>query len=71
MSMSKPTPLVAQPNRKVCPICGHSSYSADGIHPQCAVTQADAPRQAELNAARKAAAIEKQNAAEDVPAMPD
>jgi hypothetical protein len=48
-----------------CPICGHSSYSPDGIHPQCAVTQADAPRQAQLLAAKKAMALEKQQAIED------
>ena len=65
MSRSKPPPLSPQPNRKTCPICGHSSYSRDGIHPQCAVTKADAPRQAQLVAARKALAIEKQQAAKE------
>jgi hypothetical protein len=70
MNNSKPTPLIPQPSRKTCPICGHSSYSPDGIHPQCAVTQADAPRQAQLSAAKKAMAIEKQQAAEKDTCLP-
>jgi hypothetical protein len=65
MNHSKPTPLVPQPTPKTCPICGHSSYSPDGIHPQCAVTQADAPRKTQLDATKKAMAIEKQQAAEE------
>lgn len=64
-NIRKPTPLSPQPTPKLCPICGHASYSPDGIHPQCAVTQADAPRQVLLNAAKKALAIEKQQAAEE------
>jgi hypothetical protein len=70
MNNRKPTPLASQPTPKTCPICGHSSYSSDGIHPQCAVTQADAPRQAQLNAARKEIALEKKQAIEDEAAPP-
>jgi hypothetical protein len=53
MDTHKPAPLYAAPNRKVCPICGKSTYSMGGIHPQCAVQQADAPRQRQLAAERK------------------
>jgi predicted RNA-binding Zn-ribbon protein involved in translation (DUF1610 family) len=48
MSTKKPTPVLPQRGRKVCPICGNSSYSSEGIHPQCAVRQADAPREQQL-----------------------
>jgi hypothetical protein len=32
----KPAPLFAIPEARLCPICGKRSYSASGIHPQCA-----------------------------------
>jgi len=49
LSSRKPEPLFsAPPAGKVCPVCGKRSYSLRGIHPQCAVQQADAPRQALL-----------------------
>ena len=38
-----------------CPVCGQSSYSKDGIHPQCAVQLADESRKEQLQAARKMA----------------
>ena len=50
LTSKKPEPLF-QPQQqagKVCPVCGKRSYSLRGIHPQCAVQQADAPRQAAL-----------------------
>jgi hypothetical protein len=53
MSEKKPTPIVSQPSGKVCPVCGIRSYSLGGIHPQCAVYQADAARTEKLIAARK------------------
>ena len=56
MNHKKPTPIVADSNTKICPVCGKRSYSANGIHPQCAVGQADAPREQEL---RKARALEE------------
>ena len=31
-----------------CPVCGKASYSKNGIHPQCAIIQADMPRQKQL-----------------------
>ena len=39
--------------RRECPVCGKSSYSKDGIHPQCAAVQADMPRQKRLVDAKK------------------
>jgi hypothetical protein len=44
MNYSKPK-LIGPP-RAVCPVCGTTSYSRGGIHPQCAVARADraAPR---------------------------
>jgi hypothetical protein len=53
MSEKKPTPLVSQPSGKVCPVCGNRTYSQGGIHPQCAVHQADAARCEKLKATRK------------------
>jgi hypothetical protein len=32
------------PQRRRCPVCQHPVYSLAGIHPQCAVRQADPPR---------------------------
>jgi hypothetical protein len=53
-SSSKPDPLYSTPSLgTVCPVCGKKSYSAAGVHPQCSVQQADAPRQAALAAKKK------------------
>jgi hypothetical protein len=60
MSEKKPLPLVTMPKRDVCPVCGHASYSSTGIHPQCALSQADAKRRAKLIAAKKQLASEEQ-----------
>jgi hypothetical protein len=40
-SSSVNIPLLAA--RKLCPVCGKVSYSAGGIHPQCAAKRADVP----------------------------
>lgn len=32
----KPAPLIATEQRASCPVCGQPTYSASGIHPQCA-----------------------------------
>ncbi len=53
MSEKKPTPWISQPSGKVCPVCGTRTYSQGGIHPQCAVYQADAARDEKLRAERK------------------
>jgi hypothetical protein len=53
-SSSKPEPLYPLPSLgTVCPVCGKKSYSAAGVHPQCSMQLADAPRQAELAAKKK------------------
>ena len=36
-----------------CPVCGKKSYSSNGIHPQCAMLQADSARTEKLKAERK------------------
>jgi hypothetical protein len=53
MSESKPDPLFGQAPRKICPVCGEISYSTAGMHPQCAMQQADAHRVKRLKALRK------------------
>ena len=55
MNTHKPEPLFETPpvRGKICPICGKRAYSPAGIHPQCAVKQADAPRQLLLAAEKK------------------
>jgi hypothetical protein len=32
------------PTRPVCPVCKKAVYSRSGIHPQCAMSQAEQPR---------------------------
>ncbi|MHB0957144.1 MAG: hypothetical protein ACYC6N_08530 [Pirellulaceae bacterium] len=59
MSEKKPTPVVVAAKGKACPVCGQRSYSWGGIHPQCAMVLADAPRRMCLAAERKAAAQSK------------
>jgi hypothetical protein len=52
MSIIKPVVIVPQLLKNLCPICGKASYSRGGIHPQCAMQQADEPRTLRLRAAR-------------------
>lgn len=40
----KPSPLSPSQPRARCPVCGEVSYSVMGVHPQCAMRQADAKR---------------------------
>jgi hypothetical protein len=56
MNTKEPIPVVAERIPKTCPVCGKSSYSLAGIHPQCAVSRADAPRRAQLAAKKRAKA---------------
>ena len=53
----KPDPLVfaATPPRRLCPVCGTTTYSREGIHPQCAEQQSDAPRMELVKAAKRVA----------------
>lgn len=54
MSEKKPQPIAYRaPGGQQCPVCGKTSYSRNGVHPQCAVRQADAPRQLLLAEERK------------------
>jgi hypothetical protein len=64
MSEKKPTPILAKRNSKICPVCGKRSYSAAGVHPQCAMVQSDAPRKLRLAAEKKAKALERQQTLE-------
>jgi hypothetical protein len=59
MYQKKPTPFINEHTKRICPVCGKQSYSAGGIHPQCAVQQADAPRQRQLKANKEAEAKSK------------
>ena len=54
MNYKKPVRDLDEQNKRICPICGKRSYSARGIHPQCAVDQSDAARRAEIVANKKA-----------------
>jgi hypothetical protein len=42
MSEKKPVPIFAGPKTATCPVCRKPSYSQKGIHPQCAMKQANA-----------------------------
>ena len=44
MSHKKPEPIIPGRQPNICPVCGKASYSAAGIHPQCAAKQADDKR---------------------------
>jgi hypothetical protein len=55
----KPTPVIQDVSNRICPICGKVSYSRDGIHPQCAMVQADAPRAQQLKAKEQTEAKKK------------
>jgi hypothetical protein len=44
MSSEKSVIIVPQAPKNLCPICGKAAYSLGGIHPQCAMQQADKPR---------------------------
>ncbi len=61
MNEKKPTPIISEPNSKICPGCGKKSYSQGGIHPQCAMILADVPRKTRLAAERKAGVKAKQD----------
>lgn len=52
--VSKPEPIFKTKTRPVCPVCGKTSYSKDGIHPQCALVKAEEPRMKKIKAKQKA-----------------
>jgi hypothetical protein len=53
MNIKKPTPVLDPGQQRICPVCGKRSYSSNGIHPQCAVSQADAPLKRKYKAEKK------------------
>jgi hypothetical protein len=69
VSEKKPTPVMSERNSTKCPVCGQRSYSLGGIHPQCAMAQADAPRKAQLLAEKKAAALVKAQTGNSAPSL--
>ena len=60
MSILKPVPLIPKRAKNLCPICGRDSYSRDGIHPQCAVQQADEPRNQRLKRERETKKVQSE-----------
>jgi rRNA maturation endonuclease Nob1 len=56
--------IVPQPPKNLCPICGKPAYSLGGIHPQCAMHQADQPRLNRLRTTKAAEAATKKPANE-------
>jgi hypothetical protein len=48
---------IADPDRKLCPVCHQSVYSLAGIHPQCAIKQAVALELLSKNAASRSDSI--------------
>ena len=52
-----PAPLLPtrQAARPLCPVCGMTSYSKGGIHPQCAQQQADGRRMDRIKAVKRQA----------------
>lgn len=59
MSEKKPDPLIPARTNHRCPVCGETSYSRAGIHPQCSVRQADEKRKLSLKRDRLADKTEK------------
>jgi hypothetical protein len=47
MYIRKPLPIAATAMGTVCPVCGHTSYSRGGVHPQCSALLVDRPLLAE------------------------
>jgi rRNA maturation endonuclease Nob1 len=54
MSSEKSVIILPPPPKHVCPVCGRPAYSLGGVHPQCAIEQADEPRILKLRAAKAA-----------------
>jgi len=55
--MNHSKPKVLGPVRPTCPVCGETTYSRGGIHPQCAVNRADQADRVVLKARNAALAI--------------
>jgi hypothetical protein len=61
MSSEPAIEIVPPPPKTLCPICGKPTYSAGGIHPQCAMQQADEPRLKRLRAAKSSESKSKKS----------
>ena len=61
MSHRKPEPIFHSSQPNLCPICGKASYSSAGIHPQCAVKQADDKRRLDLKQNKSETKVAKPN----------
>ena len=59
MSEKKPLVLQSSQARGNCPVCGKTSYSAIGMHPQCAVARADALTHGDRKKSAQAAVMAK------------
>ncbi len=53
MSVKKPVSVIDGENHNLCPVCGKRSYSAAGMHPQCAQLQAGAVQLAKTATEKK------------------
>jgi rRNA maturation endonuclease Nob1 len=54
MSSEKSVIVIPPAPKHLCPVCGKPAYSLGGVHPQCAIEQADQPRIVKLRAAKAA-----------------
>lgn len=61
---TKPRPLHPTRERVRCPVCHEVSYSAAGVHPQCAMQQADSLRMQRVK--RRAKVEQKATAGSDI-----
>jgi hypothetical protein len=52
MHAKRPLPLYLVKPRPLCPVCGQTTYSRGGIHPQCAQERADKERMDQVKAKR-------------------
>ncbi len=59
MTYKKPLPLIRRRKHEPCPVCGEISYSLTGVHPQCAVRQADLKRLERINRDKKSKRVLK------------
>jgi hypothetical protein len=49
---SEKSVVILPPPKHICPVCHKPAYSLGGVHPQCAIEQADEPRILKLRAER-------------------
>jgi hypothetical protein len=52
MSSEKSVVILPPLPKHICPVCHKPAYSLGGVHPQCAIEQADEPRILKLKTAR-------------------